>query len=63
MVCVTYNLISLMQEKIGQQHYQTLGTLRAQLLAGGAGRSALWLLGCCIGAGVGRSLAQPRPKP
>jgi hypothetical protein len=36
MVCVTYNLISLLQEKIGQQGYQTLGTLRAQLLTCGA---------------------------
>jgi len=35
-VCVTYNLISLLQEKIGQQGYQTLGTLRAQLLTCGA---------------------------
>ena len=35
LVCVTYNLISLLQEKLGQ-HYQTLGTLRAQLLACGA---------------------------
>ena len=34
-VCITYNLISLLQEKLGQ-HYQTLGTLRAQLLACGA---------------------------
>jgi hypothetical protein len=34
-VCVTYNLISLLQEKIGQD-YQTLGTLRAQLLTCGA---------------------------
>jgi len=36
MVCVTYNLISLLQEKIGQQGYKTLGTLRAQLLTCGA---------------------------
>ena len=36
LVCVTYNLISLLQEKIGQQGYQTLGTLRAQLLTCGA---------------------------
>jgi hypothetical protein len=36
LVCVTYNLISLLQEKIGRQRYQTLGTLRAQLLACGA---------------------------
>lgn len=41
LVCVTYNLISLLQEKLGHQVYQTLGTLRAQLLAVGAlvGRS------------------------
>ena len=32
LVCVTYNLMSLLQEKTGQQGYQTLGTLRAQLL-------------------------------
>jgi hypothetical protein len=36
LVCVTYNLVSLLQEKIGQHDYQTLGTLRAQLLACGA---------------------------
>lgn len=36
MVCVTYNLMSLLQEKIGQQKYQTLGTLRYRLLACGA---------------------------
>jgi hypothetical protein len=36
LVCVTYNLVSLLQEKIGRQDYQTLGTLRAQLLACGA---------------------------
>ena len=36
LVCVTYNLVSLLQEKIGRQRYQTLGTLRAQLLACGA---------------------------
>lgn len=36
MVCVTYNLVSLLQERIGRQGYQTLGTLRAQLLACGA---------------------------
>mgnify|MGYP001604781942 CR=1 FL=1 len=35
LVCVTCNLISLLQEKLGQD-YQTLGTLRAQLLACGA---------------------------
>lgn len=36
MVCITFNLMTLLQEKIGQQGYQTLGTLRAQLLACGA---------------------------
>lgn len=36
MVCVTYNLVSLLQEKLGKKVYQTLGTLRAQLLACGA---------------------------
>jgi len=36
LVCVTYNLMSLLQEKIGQKGYQTLGTLRARLLACGA---------------------------
>ncbi len=36
LVCVTYNLVSLLQEKIGQKGYKTLGTLRAQLLACGA---------------------------
>lgn len=36
LVCVTYNLMSMLQEKIGQTRYQTLGTLRAQLFACGA---------------------------
>jgi hypothetical protein len=36
LVCVTYNLVTLLQERIGQKNYQTLGTLRAQLLACGA---------------------------
>lgn len=36
LVCVTYNLVSLLQEKLGKTAYQTLGTLRAQLLACGA---------------------------
>lgn len=36
LVCVTFNLMTLLQDKIGQQRYQTLGTLRAQLLACGA---------------------------
>jgi hypothetical protein len=36
MVCVTYNLVSLLQEKLGAKVYQTMGTLRAQLLACGA---------------------------
>lgn len=36
LVCVTYNLISLLQEKLGRKKYQTLGTLRGQLLACGA---------------------------
>lgn len=36
MVCVTFNLMTLLQEKLGRQGYQTLGTLRAQLLACGA---------------------------
>jgi hypothetical protein len=34
-VCVTFNLVSLLQERIGQR-YQKLGTLRTQLLACGA---------------------------
>jgi hypothetical protein len=33
---VTYNLISLFQERLGKKTYQTLGTLRGQLLACGA---------------------------
>ncbi len=33
LVCVTYNLMSLLQEKLGKKVYQTLGTLRGQLLA------------------------------
>jgi len=36
LVCVTCNLMSLLQEKIGQHKYQTLGTLRFRLLACGA---------------------------
>ena len=36
LVCVTYNLMSLLQEKLGKKVYQTLGTLRGQLLACGA---------------------------
>jgi hypothetical protein len=36
LVCVTYNLMSLLQEKMGKTTYQTLGTLRSQLLACGA---------------------------
>lgn len=36
LVCVTYNLMSLLQEKLGKTTYQTLGTLRSQLLACGA---------------------------
>ena len=36
MVCVTYNLMGLLQEKLGKTTYQTLGTLRSQLLACGA---------------------------
>ncbi len=36
LMCVTCNLISLLQEKIGQQGYQTLGTLWAHLLTCGA---------------------------
>ena len=41
MVCVTYNMVSLLQDKLGNKVYQTLGTLRGQLLACGAvvGRS------------------------
>jgi hypothetical protein len=36
LVCVTYNLISLLQERLGKKTHQTLGTLRGQLLACGA---------------------------
>jgi len=36
LVCVTYNLMSLLQEKLGRKVYQTLGTLRTQMLACGA---------------------------
>lgn len=36
LVCVTYNLVSLLQERLGKTTYQTLGTLRSQLLACGA---------------------------
>jgi hypothetical protein len=36
LVCVTYNLVSLLQEKMGKTTFQTLGTLRSQLLACGA---------------------------
>lgn len=36
LVCVTFNLMTLLQDKIGRQGYQTLGTLRTQLLACGA---------------------------
>ena len=36
LVCVTYNMVSLLQEKLGKKVYQTLGTLRGQLLACGA---------------------------
>ena len=35
LVCVTFNLVCLLQERTGQS-YQTLGTLRTQLLACGA---------------------------
>ena len=35
MVCVTYNLVSLMQEKLGFPIYKTLGTLRSQLFTVG----------------------------
>lgn len=35
LVCVTFNLVNLLQERIGLS-YQTLGTLRTQLLACGA---------------------------
>lgn len=36
LVCVTYNLISLLQEKLKFPVYRTLGTLRSQLLSVGA---------------------------
>lgn len=36
MVCVLYNLVGLLQERMGRTVYQTLGTLRAQILACGA---------------------------
>lgn len=36
MVCVLYNLVGLLQERMGKTVYQTLGTLRAQVLACGA---------------------------
>jgi hypothetical protein len=36
LVCVTYNLVSLLQDKLGFTTYRTLGTLRAQLFAMGA---------------------------
>lgn len=41
LVCFTYNLVTLLQEKMGAKIYRTLGTLRAQLFACGAimGRS------------------------
>jgi len=41
MVCVIFNLMGLFQEKLGRKVYQTLGTLRAQMLTCGAmvGRS------------------------
>ena len=47
LVCVTYNLMSLLQEKLGKKVYQTLGTLRAQMLACGAvvGRSGRKTMG------------------
>jgi hypothetical protein len=35
MVCVTYNLVSLLQEKLGFPIYKTLGTLRNQLFTVG----------------------------
>jgi len=35
MVCVTYNLVSLLQDKLGFKIYRTLGTLRSQLFAVG----------------------------
>ncbi len=41
MVCVIFNLMGLFQEKLGRTVYQTLGTLRSQMLTCGAmvGRS------------------------
>lgn len=36
LVCVTYNLVSLLQEKLGFPVYRTLGTLRSQLFTVGA---------------------------
>ena len=36
LVCVTYNLVSLLQDKLGSKVFQTLGTLRSQLFAVGA---------------------------
>jgi hypothetical protein len=35
LVCVTYNLVSVLQDKLGFPIYKTLGTLRTQLLAVG----------------------------
>ena len=35
MVCVTYNLVSLLQEKLGFPVYKTLGSLRSQLFTVG----------------------------
>jgi hypothetical protein len=35
-VCLTYNLVSLLQDKLKFQGYRTLGTLRSQLFAVGA---------------------------
>lgn len=41
LVCVTFNLVSLLQDRLGTKVHRTLGTLRPQLLAVGAlvGRS------------------------
>jgi len=36
MVCVTYNLVSLLQDKLGFNPYRTLGILRSKLFAVGA---------------------------
>ena len=36
MVCVTYNLVSLLQDKLGFNPYRTLGILRSRLFAVGA---------------------------